>query len=474
MAKYEDILARFKKFGQAHVLAGWDNLFLDQQEELLEDCEKVDFRWVTERWQEYTVSSKRSQRMLPIRPAPVVRLPRTEEDLAKSAEAIAAGEAMLRDGRVAAFLVAGGQGTRLGFAGPKGSYPIGPLSGKTLFQWHAEQIAARSARYNAVIPWYIMTSSENDKDTRRFFEENQYFGLNRRDVFFFTQEMVPCLDLSGKLMLASPSRLAMNPNGHGGSLSGLKNSGALADMKKRGIEIISYFQVDNPLVTVCDPLFVGWHVLSKSDMSSKVMEKNSPGEKIGAVCIQNGKPAVIEYIDLDESLARETREDGSLVFWAGSIAIHMINVEFIERVAGGAGLPWHQSKKKVSYFAGNRLVKPDAENAVKFETFVFDALPQAKGALNLEVLREHEFAPVKNAEGADSVSSCRLLLSNYFTEWLAKAGVPVPVPSMTGGATTRTARPVVEVSPLYSLDSEEFAGKVRPEGLTLERCLLLG
>ena len=471
MPDFDEINARFKKHGQEHILAGYDKLFSEQQDQLLEDCARVDFTWLEARWAEFQASATAGAAPRAMTPAPVVELPKTDADKAKTDQARAAGEEKLRQGKVAAFLVAGGQGTRLGFSGPKGSYPIGPVGGRTLFQWHAEQILARSKRYGAAIPWYIMTSRENDRDTRRFFEDNCYFGLAQKDVFFFQQDMVPCLDLNGKLLLSTPSTLAMNPNGHGGALSGLKSSGALKDMRGRGIEIISYFQVDNPLVTICDPVFVGWHVLFGSDMSSKILEKNSPAERIGAACLLDGKPAVVEYIDMDESSQRAVDEKGKLVYWAGSIAIHMINVAFAESVAD-AGLPWHQSRKKVPYLAGNRVVKPTEENAVKFETFVFDALPFAKTALNFEVRREHEFAPVKNAEGIDSVQSCRQLLTNYFCEWLAAAGVSVPVAGMCTGEDAW--KPVVEISPLYSLDAAELAGKVKPEGLRLERLLLLG
>ena len=471
MSRYQDILSLFQKHGQEHVLAGYDKLFSEQKDQLLDDCERVDFDWLAARWAEFGAEQAAESSPRSMTPAAVVGLPETDAEKAKNAEARAAGEEKLSQGKVAAFLVAGGQGTRLGFAGPKGSYPIGPVTDRTLFQWHAEQILSRSRRHGAAIPWYIMTSSENDRDTRRFFEDRDYFGLPRRDVFFFQQAMVPCLDLNGKLMLSSPSTLAMNPNGHGGSLSGLKSSGALRDMRNRGIEIISYFQVDNPLVTICDPAFIGWHALAGAEMSSKVLEKSGPAERIGVACLLDGKPAVVEYIDLDEEKQRAVDGSGKLVYWAGSIAIHMINVSFADRVAE-TGLPWHQSRKKVAYFAGNRLVKPAEENAVKFETFVFDALPFSKSTVNLEVRREREFAPVKNAEGVDSVVSCRQLLTNYFCEWLADAGVSVPVPGISAG--DGAWKPVVEISPLYSLDSEELAKKIKPEGLTLERSLLLG
>ena len=472
MPRYEEILALFRKHEQEHVLVGWDKLFMDQQDELLEDCAQVDFAWLKTRWDEFeTIQAFGPQSGAGIEPAPVVRLPANEADKAKNAEAQAAGEDKLRQGKVAAVLVAGGQGTRLGYNGPKGCYPIGPVSGRTLFQWHAEQILARSQRYGAPIPWYIMTSRENDRDTKRFFADNNFFGLQKRDIFFFLQDMAPCVDFKGKLMLASPSRLAMNPNGHGGSLLGLRRSGALKDMRERGVEIISYFQVDNPLVTICDPVFLGWHVLAGSEMSCKVLEKSSPAERIGVVCLRDGKPAVVEYIDIDEESMRATDAEGRLKFWAGSIAIHMIDAAFAEKVAEEDRLPWHQSRKKVPYFAGNRLVKPEKENAVKFESFVFDALPFAKKSLNLEVRREREFAPLKNAEGSDSIESCRLLLSNHFCEWLSACGISVPVPVLEGDDNNR---PVVEISPLYSLDAEELAGKINPEGLKLEKYLLLG
>ncbi len=458
---YEETRTLFASHGQEHVLSGWDTLSEIQRKKLLTECARIDFDWLAKRWNEFLAAETESASAMRIDSAPVERLPAAETDKTRWAEAKAVGEEKIRRGAVAAFLVAGGQGTRLGFAGPKGCYPIGPLSGKTLFQWHAEQILARSRRYNTSIPWYVMTSEENDNDTRSFFEKNAFFGLSRNDVFFFRQEMVPCLDLNGKLMLSSPCSLAMNPNGHGGSLSGLRRSGALADMQKRGIEILSYFQVDNPLTTICDPVFIGWHVKSGSEMSSKVLEKISPEEKMGVVCKKDGKPAIVEYIDMDNATMHALDSSGKLKFWAGSIAIHMINADFVDSVSSEGKLPWHRSKKKVAYYDGNRLTTPETENAIKFETFVFDALPFARASLNLEVKREHEFAPLKNATGNDSIASCRELLSGYFAEWLARAGV------------TATNRPVVEISPLYALDAEELASRIVPEEMCIEQELLL-
>ncbi|MDR1611809.1 MAG: UDPGP type 1 family protein [Planctomycetota bacterium] len=468
MADYGKMKAEFEANGQDRVFAHWDRLTREERDELLADCEKVDFAWLAARWNEFTNGAAGID-LSSLQPAPIVELPRNQAEGGKDRQAIAVGEELLRAGKAAAFLVAGGQGTRLGFPGPKGCYPLGPVSDKTLFAWHAEQIRARAARYGKVIPWYIMTSRDNDAETRRYFTENGHLGLDPADVFFFMQDMAPSLDFEGRLMLASPSRLAMNPNGHGGSLRGLCSSGALADMRARGIEYIGFFQVDNPLVTIADPRFLGWHVLGGAEMSSKVLEKNAPGEKIGVACVLNGKNAVVEYSDLDEATMNARDATGRLKFWAGSIAIHIGDVSFVERVGGEALLPWHQARKKVAYFDGEKTVKPDKENAVKFETFVFDAIPFAERSVNLEVRREHEFAPVKNAVGVDSAESSRLLLSNYFGEWLAAAGVDVP-----GGAGRYGEAITIEISPLYSLDAGELASKVRPGGFLPGRSLLLG
>lgn len=463
MTDYPEMLALLKAHGQEHIFSHWHSLTPQQQQELMDDCRSVDLDWIADRRRELADADARPD--ADIAPAPVVRLPSTPAEEREWREAEMLGENILRQGKAAAFLVAGGQGTRLGFDGPKGCFPVGPLSGRTLFQWHAEQILARSRRYGAAIPWYIMTSRENDAPTRDFFEKNGFFGLPRSDVAFFSQDMVPCLDFEGGMLLADASSLAMNPNGHGGSLSGLRTSGALADMRRRGIEYISYFQVDNPLVVICDPLFLGWHVKTGSEMSSKVLRKLCADEKTGVACLVGGKPGVVEYIDLDDARRNALDGDGQLLYWAGSIAIHVLDVAFVERMTeSGCSLPWHRSRKRVAFFREGRVVKPAGENAVKFETFVFDALPFARRTMNLEVRREREFAPIKNASGVDSAESSRALLSSCFVDWLSVCGVE---------ASGAVGAPVVEISPLYSLDAVELASKLRPGGFRLERGLLL-
>lgn len=452
---YEETLARFRAHGQEHVFRFWGELDAAGREKLLECCAAVDFAWLEERYG--NVKANHLEITVPENPepAPIIRLPRTDAERAARKEAEAVGEKALRAGEVGAFLVAGGQGSRLGFSGPKGCYEIGPCTpGRTLFQWHAEQIAARAKRYGTTIPWYIMTSQLNHKDTTEFFAKHDYFGLGKESVMFFPQRMVPSVDDEGKLILAAKDELALNPDGHGGSLWALVNSGAVADMKKRGIKYLSYFQVDNPLVTIADPAFIGYHVQANAQMSSKILEKAYPEEKVGHVCLDHGRTTVIEYCDLSKEDMYAKDASGQLKFWAGSIAIHVLSVDFVEEVGGAAKLPWHVAHKKIPFVdASGALVKPEKPNGIKFETFVFDALPLTRSSVTMEVARESEFAPVKNAEGIDSPASCRQLLANQFGEWLEKAGHPVP-----RGA-DKNVSVKLEVSPLFALDAEEFAAK---------------
>src|SRR5687768_3988322 len=262
----------------------------------------------------------------PVRAYPRVPGPEQRDLYARAEQR---GHEMLRQGMVGAFLVAGGQGTRLGYDGPKGEFPVTPVKNKPLFQVFAEQLLAHSRDAGRSIPWYIMTSETNDAPTRAFFAKHNFFGYPKQEVYFFQQGLMPAFDMNGKILLDSEDSLALSPDGHGGSLRALAKSGALADMKRRGVEHLSYFQVDNPLVHTIDPRFLGLHDLTGSEMSSKTVAKAGPLEKVGNFCIGDGKVQVIEYSDLPEELARKT-EGGSLAFNAGSIAIHALRVSFIE------------------------------------------------------------------------------------------------------------------------------------------------
>ena len=334
------------------------------------------------------------------------------------------GESLIRAGKTAAFTVAGGQGTRLGYDGPKGTLPVSPIKGKPLFQLFAEQIAGIGEKYDVTIPWYVMCSPLNLEATLAHFEENGYYGLNQENLAFFAQGVMPATDFEGYLLLTNPDSLALSPNGHGGSLKALIDSGSVADMAQRGIEHVSYFQVDNPLVGIINPLFIGLHDLQKSDMSSRSLTKTGPFEKLGNFVSIGDRVTIIEYSDLPDEKALEKEDDGRIKYRAGSPAIHVLRRDFIEQFASGEiKLPYHRAEKKVACLSDTgESVTPEEPNAIKFETFVFDALPLAKNPLILEADRLEEFSPVKNKRGVDSLESSQADQVKRAKRWLENAG----------------------------------------------------
>ena len=268
---------------------------------------------------------------------------------------------------------------------------------------------------------------------------------------------MPAFGLDGKILLGSKEELSLSPSGHGGSLAALRASGALDEMARRGVQYISYFQVDNPLVKAIDPLFIGLHALNGAQMSAKVLPKRDPMEKLGNVCLVDGKTTVIEYSDMPQELALACRPDGRLKFSAGSIAIHILSRDFVERLTAGGKceLPFHRAIKKVPYVdPAGTVVKPEKSNAVKLETFVFDALPLAQKTVILETLRSEEFSPVKNATGEDSLTSCLHDQIRRAATWLEDAGITVP-----RDADGQVAA-AIEISPLFSDSPQELATKV--------------
>ena len=436
---------RAENAGQEHVLKFFNGLNNAEKEAFTKQLTRIDYDLISSIAKD-TLNKTDNSSGEKITPAPVISLPKNENENIAFIAARSSGEVALSNGRVA-----GGQATRLGYNAPKGMFPLGPISERSLFQYFAEQILATAKKYETTIPWYIMTSTGNHSDTKKYFEENNFFGLCEDDVWFFPQSLIQSVDGKGKLLLDTTSHICENPNGHGGSLMALHDSGALEDMKNRGIEFISYFQVDNPLVTALDPVFIGFHNLKNSEMSAKVLRKRDAGEKVGVASIVNGKTGIVEYSDLPENLASATDENGEMLFWAGSIAIHIMSRRFLERItADGVQLPWHLAHKKIPYLNEEGvLITPNEPNAYKFETFVFDALGLAENTLFLEVAREEEFAPVKNPTGVDSADSSRQAMSDIALRWCNEANVNVK------------GEELLEISPLYALDSKEFASKIK-------------
>jgi len=438
-----------KEHSQKRLLRCLDLLDQGRQESLLRELTALDFSEITSLYQGYRDGAEQVEKKF--QEADLL-----SPDVCGSVECErlnALGHQALGDGRVALFLVAGGQGSRLGFEGPKGCFSISPLKSKSLFQLFAEQVLALQRRYDVSLPWYILTSGENNQATRDFFKVHGYFGLQPEDIHFIVQKQIPSLDLEGELLLGNDGQLFKNPNGHGGSLYALHGSGALASMAERGIDEIFYFQVDNPLVKIADPLFVGAHIDRRAEMSTKVVRKIDPAEKVGIIGRVNDRLACIEYSELTSEQTAERALDGSLRFKSANIAVHMFNRSFVEKLNRREDfhLPYHSAVKDIACLdcRDNQLVEQSVQG-IKFEMFIFDALGFAKESVTLEVPRAEEFSPVKNADGADSPASARRALLQRDRSWLAQALPDRDIPKDLE----------IEISPLFALDAQELAEKI--------------
>lgn len=492
MITRQQLLDRLAPWGQQHVLAYWEHLDAAGRRRLAEQIAEVDLALLHRLFSQ--LGQGPDARLLAQRAAPprAIRLADRQAAWHSShgifpsapsravgggtvtvpspAEARAAGETALRAGRVGALLVAGGQGTRLGFDRPKGMYSIGPVSGRSLFQIHAETLLARARRHGAAVPLYVMTSPATHEATVDFFDEHDRFGLGADDLRFFCQGTMPAVEAaSGKLVLAEPDSLALSPDGHGGVVAALSRAGLLDEMARRGIDLLFYFQVDNPLVGVADPEFLGYHLLARSEMTTQVIAKRDPMEKVGNAVEIDGRLTIIEYSDLPEEVARARAADGSLLIWAGSIGVHAIDVAFLRRMAGQAdALPFHAARKRVECVdaSGSRFppprVNPAEPNAIKFERFVFDLIPHAAGALVVEIDPAEGFAPLKDAPGRgdNTPEAVQQAMIARHRRWLRGAGVELSEDA------------VVEISPFWALEPGDVAARVRP-GLRIEGATFL-
>jgi len=461
---HRELRALAKAHGQGHVFRSWRRLSRAGQKRLLAQVRAIDFDELDLLVAKHVHRRSRGVRLGRLTPAKPIPVPTTAAERARHRRAARTGEQAIRGGHVAAVVVAGGQGTRLGHRGPKGTFAAGPISGKPLFQLHAEKLLAIRRRYGVAIPWYVMTSHLNHDDTREFFDQHDYFGLPREDVVFFQQGWMPVVDLEGKLLMAANDRIATSPNGHGGTLRALLDSCMFEDMRSRGVRVLSYFQVDNVLVKPVDPAFIGHHIETGSEFSSKALPKRDPEEGLGAFCHDaRRRLRVIEYSDLPEPYKYARRRDGSLRFSAGNVAIHAINLDFAARLARRKrSLPYHRAVKKVPCVnLRGTPVTPTEPNAVKLEMFIFDAASRAANPLVMMVERAEEFAPIKRADQDDSPATARRAQTNLFGSWLERAGVRVARDHLGDVLGT------IEISPLYALDATELRRRL-PRNTTFD------
>ncbi|MDR3197787.1 MAG: UDPGP type 1 family protein [Planctomycetaceae bacterium] len=460
------IIDNLKQYGQEHLLTFWDSLSGSEQRELLNQIESIDFALLAHLYQNRNAPTELLTLANRATDPPAYKFstvtdptPCKPRKSVSVQAAVSAGQELLRQGKVGVILVAGGQGTRLGFPHPKGMYQIGPVSGATLFQFHFEKVLAASQHYGCQIPYAVMTSPATHHETVDFLEQKNYFGLRKEDVFIFCQGTMPAVSPeNGKVLLHSKGSLALSPDGHGGMLAAItkkkENEISILDrLRQRGIEYLFYNQVDNPLVRICSPEFLGYHLLSGSELTSQVIRKRFPTDKVGNIVEADGRLYVIEYSDLPEEIARQTNSDGSLKIWAGSIAVHIFNVALLDRTSKIAtSLPFHIARKKVPFIdiATGEIIKPEKENAIKFERFIFDLLPSAENAVVVEVDPPNHYAPLKNASGspADSPETVKRDLAAMYTGWLRKAEAVV------------AAETPVEISPLFADSPESVMQKI--------------
>ena len=436
--------------GQSHVLAFWDRLDEAGHTALLRQLSAIDFAEV-ERLRG-VLAGKSGAEDAPsadMEPAPVTVLAGVEREAA-----IARGEAELRAGRVGALLVAGGQGSRLGFNGPKGCCPVGPVTNAPLFFFHARKLLALRRAYGRPVPLYIMTSDTNDAQIRSVFRENAFFGLPEEDVFLFQQGMLPALTPEGRMLLERPNHVFTAPDGHGGVLAALSRSGALDDMEARGLTTIYHFQVDNPMTDVAAPEAVGFHVAEGADATLLACLRSGPDDKMGMPVLRGGRTAIVEYTEFSPERMHEREPDGALRFRWASPSPYLFAVSFLRRMAA-AGLPTHLAHKKVPFVGPDgEVVRPEKPNAWKFEKFVFDALAGSRKTVCLAFDREEGYAPVKNAEGEKSPAAARADLSRKWARWLAACGVAVPLDA------NGRPRQRIEIDPAFAHSAEALRARL--------------
>lgn len=453
-----DIKKHLEKNNQQHLLKFWDQLTDEQRKTFLQQLSTLRCDELNNIYHEAIKSEKNTQllddKMAPFPPE------QYESEKQCSAEQINAyrkrGLQEVAKGTVAVLLLAGGQGTRLGVSYPKGMYSVGLPSGKTLFQLQSERIvkvqtlAQKQEGKRGVIPWYIMTSDATNFETERFLRKNNFFGIKESDIKIFEQNMIPCFDLTGKLMLESINKIAEAPDGNGGLYKVLRDLNILEDMKKRGILYLQVYGVDNILVKVADPVFIGYCIEHHAECGNKVIEKNDPSEAVGVTCIVDGVFRVVEYSEISSHTANLRDTQGNLVFRAANICQHFFTLDFLFEVCHKHEhkMKLHVARKKIPYANDNGAsVKPSTPNGIKIEKFVFDVFEFCKRLVLWEVPRENEFSSLKNADdaGTECPKTAKAALLALHKKYIENAGGIVE-----GNQ--------VEISPLVSYAGEGLEG----------------
>ena len=409
--KLNEVKALLKKYGQEHLLNHYDKLDDTKKKELLKEIENIDFELIKNLYSKTEQEEKTSEDVI----TPIEYLDKYKlYDDYKYYENI--GKKAIKEGKLAVVTMAGGQGTRLGHTGPKGTFDIGLESHKSLFELLSDGIREEEKKYNVTIPWFIMTSRENNKETLEFFEKHRYFGHQKdKNIFFFIQGELPMIDTEGKILIGEDGLIKSAADGHGGIYESLLKSGMVKIMKRLGIEWVFIGGVDNCLVKMVDPVLMGIAIDKGVTVACKSVVKANPHEKVGVFCKRNGKPNVIEYSEITDDMAEARDENGELLYGESHILCNLFNISAIERM-GSEPLPYHIAYKKAKYMdKDGKIIVPDSPNAYKFEAFLFDAFGEVDEMAILRVKREEEFAPVKNSDdvGVDCPKTARRLYRKY-------------------------------------------------------------
>ena len=398
------------KYNQQHLLNKYDDLTKEKKEELLKQILSIDFEEMENLYKQAKSEVKFDK--IKIEPADYVDKSKLSEE--EKEYYIKKGIDIMKQNKYAVVTMAGGQGTRLGHNGPKGSFDIGLESHKCIFEILCDTLKQAKQRYNVTIPWYLMTSRENNEQTVNFFESKNYFNYPKDSISFFKQGELPMLSKNGKILLQEDYLIKEAADGHGGILKAMLKNNIIDEMKQKGIEWIFISGVDNVLAKLADPLLLGLTAEKNVLAAVKSVEKTDPKEKVGVFCKKNGRTGVVEYTEIPEEMAGQRNSDGSLVYGDLNAVFHLYNIKALEKILE-LKLPYHTAVKKATYIDENgNLVVPEEPNAYKFETFIFDSFEMFDDVVILRVKREEEFAPVKNKDGQDSPETARKLYESYY------------------------------------------------------------
>ena len=408
--KYQRALEILKEYNQEHILNNYNNLSDEKKEKLLDQILTIDFNQIAELFEQTKKQvSFANDKIEPIDFVDKSAL--SAEELKKYNDL---GDNAIKQGKYAVVTMAGGQGTRLGHNGPKGTFMLGLENDKSIFEILIDTLKESNNKYGVIIPWYIMTSRENNEQTENFFKANNYFGYDKNAITFFKQGELPMCSEEGKLLIDENGLIKEAADGHGGIFESMSRNGIIDDMLQKGIEWAFIGPVDNVLVKMVDPTLLGVALDRNVLAAGKSVVKANSKEKVGVFCKRNGKPGVVEYTEITDDLAEATDENGNLIFAESHINCNLFNVNAIKKVSSKK-LPYHSAHKKAKYIDENgELVVPEKPNAYKFESFIFDAFDMLNDMAILRVKREEEFAPVKNAEGNDSPETARKLYKDFY------------------------------------------------------------